>query len=138
MRSFLEKLAWRMERWMQGRNGLDDLARHLYYLGFALLVVSLFDRTGLVSLLAMVIIAYAMFRAFSRNLDKRQAENAAYLAKTAGIRRRAEQYRLRFAERKQYRFVKCNCGVTLRVKRGQGTKEIVCPRCRQHMTIDTK
>lgn len=138
MRNFLEKMAWKMERWMEGRNGLDDLARHLYYLGFALLVISLFDRTGLISLLAMIVIIYAMFRAFSKKLDKRQAENAAYMAKTAGIRRRLAQYRLRFSERKQYRFVKCKCGVTLRVKRGQGTKEIICPKCQQHMTVNTK
>lgn len=138
MRNFLEKMAWKMERWMEGRNGLDDLARHLYYLGFALLVVSLFDRTGLISLLAMIVIIYAMFRAFSKKLDKRQAENAAYIAKTAGIRRRLAQYSLRFSERKQYRFVKCKCGVTLRVKRGQGTKEIICPKCQQHMTVNTK
>lgn len=67
MRGFFEKMAWKMERWMQGRNGLDDLARHLYYVGFALMLLSLFDPTGLVSLLAVAAIAYAMFRAFSKS-----------------------------------------------------------------------
>lgn len=138
MRGFFERMVWKMGKWMEGRNGMDDLARHLYYVGLALLIISLFDRTGPVSLLAMVVLIYALFRAFSRKVDKRQAENAAYMQKTAGIRKKVEQTRLRFSERKQYRFVKCKCGVILRVKRGQGVKEIVCPKCREHMTVDTK
>ncbi len=138
MRGFFEKMAWKMERWMQGRNGLDDLARHLYYVGFVLLLLSLFDPSGLINLLAMVAIVYAMFRAFSKKLDKRQAENAAYLRKTAGIRTFFQQRKLRFDERKTYRFVKCKCGTTLRMRRGQGVREVVCPKCGNHLTCDTK
>ena len=48
MRIWLEKMAWKMQRFMMGRNGLDDLARHLYILGWVYLgLISKPKRTWL-------------------------------------------------------------------------------------------
>ena len=137
MRGWLEKLAWKSERFMQGRNGQDDLARVIYWAGFILLILSFFDGTGICSLLAFALLFYAMFRMLSKNIDKRQKENNWYLVKTEKLRKNASQQKLRFDERKEYRFFKCKCGATLRVRRGQGTKELVCPICHEHMTRKT-
>ncbi len=138
MRAWLQRMAWKMEQWMQGRNGLDDLARHAYYLGLALLLFSLFNPAGFIGLPASAVLIYALFRAFSKNVVKRQAENAAYLRVFDQVQKPLKQRYLRFKSRKEYRFFKCKCGAVLRVKRGQGVKELVCPVCHEHMTRDTK
>lgn len=161
MRGFLERLVWRTERFMQGRNGMDDMSRSLYWLGLILLILSIFLGRGTLNLLAMICFGYSIFRMLSTNVNARQSENTWYLNKTAGLRSRfgrgasyggnagagrnpfadikknAEQQKLRFDERKEYRFFKCKCGATLRVKRGQGTKELICPICKEHMTRNT-
>ena len=141
MRSFFERMAWKMERFMQGRNGQDGLARASYWLGFILLVLSLFMSAtavgSIVSILAFAAMFYALFRMFSKNIDKRQREDRAFMDKTEGVRRTAEQQKLRFSERKEYKFCRCKCGTTLRFRRGQGTKEFTCPRCKAKMTVKT-
>ena len=141
MRGFFERLAWKAERMMQGRNGQDDLARVLYWTGLILLLLSIFFNSGIVgmilNLLAFALLIYAMFRMFSKNVQKRQAENAEYLRRTEKLRTAASQYKLRFSERKQYKFAKCKCGTTLRFRRGQGTKEFTCPKCKAKMTVKT-
>ena len=53
------------------------------------------------------------------------------------MKKNMAQQKLRFEERKEYRFFKCKCGATLRVRRGQGTKELICPVCKEHMTRNT-
>lgn len=152
MRSFFERLAYSTERFMRGRNGMDNLARGLYWIGIILLILSLFFGTGLLNLLATAAFAAAIFRMLSTNLEARQRENVWYLNKTEALRgkaghrggnvledarKKAAQQKMRFDERKEYRFFKCKCGATLRVKRGQGTKELVCPICKEHMTRNT-
>ena len=67
---------------------------------------------------------------FSRNIYKRQAENAKYLkAKfrlTNGLRLRKE----RWSQRRDYKFFTCPaCHTTLRVPRGKGKINIVCRKC---------
>lgn len=141
MRSFFEKLAWKTERFMQGRNGQDDLARTSYFTGFVLLILSLFGSAtiwgAILNTLAFALMIYAIFRMLSRNTAKRSNENQLYLSKTEGIRTNLSQQRLRFAERKEYKFCKCKCGTTLRFRRGQGTRDFTCPKCKAKMTVKT-
>lgn len=72
-----------------------------------------------------------IFRMFSRNLQKRAHENEIYLQKTNKWRTSLHQARVRFKNRKQYKYFKCpQCGVRLRLTRGCGEKNIVCSQCK--------
>ena len=77
-------------RVMQGRYGVDQFSKFLLVLGLIAVVVSsvfVDNIAGLVFyILGWALVIYCYFRVFSRNIQKRYAENQAFLAKTYGIR----------------------------------------------------
>ena len=72
----------------------------------------------LLSFLAYIPLIWSIFRMYSRNIEARRRENAAFL---------------RFFSRltdKQYRYFRCpGCRQVVRVPRGKGKINIRCPKC---------
>ena len=129
-----EKLA----RFMVGRNGNDQLNLFLLTLALVLLVLSAifkgsFGRMSYI--IVFVLLGYAYFRMFSRNIHKRQEENGKFIRAryqfSAAMRLRKE----RWVQRKDYKFFTCpSCKTTLRVPRGHGKIKIVCRKCGNSFT----
>ena len=118
-------------RWMQGRNGLDDLANAMYVMGWVLFIVQLVTRNVWIHLLAMAAWGYAAFRICSKNIVKRQIENRWYRDHIALGEKQMRLGKRMWRERKTHRFFRCKeCGQMVRVPRGHGTIEITCPKCR--------
>ncbi len=129
-------------RVMAGRYGTDQLNRALSFFTLVLLVLSFVTGTSglgsLVWLLALVCLVWSTFRSFSRNVGKRQRENAAWLRLTGRFRREAGGARERFDQRKDYRFFRCpSCRTWLRVPRGKGKLNITCRQCGERFTRNT-
>ena len=119
-------------RFMQGRNGVDELARMHSWLVLILLLVGMFTRIGLFSLLALGLLIYMYFRVFSRNTSKRYEENRKYLDFRYNRTVAWNRFKKRFAQRRDYKFFKCPmCRQAVRVPRGHGKIEITCPKCRE-------
>ncbi|MCI6242067.1 MAG: hypothetical protein PUF81_00630 [Lachnospiraceae bacterium] len=119
-------------RFMQGRNGVDELARMHSWLVLILLLVGMFTRIGLFSLLALGLLIYMYFRVFSRNTSKRYEENRKYLDFRYNRTVAWNRFKKRFAQRRDYKFFKCPmCRQEVRVPRGHGKIEITCPKCRE-------
>ena len=119
-------------RFMQGRNGVDELARMHSWLVLILLLVGMFTRIGLFSLLALGLLIYMYFRVFSRNTSKRYEENRKYLDFRYNRTVAWSRFKKRFAQRRDYKFFKCPmCRQEVRVPRGHGKIEITCPKCRE-------
>ncbi|MBR3555856.1 MAG: hypothetical protein IKN89_08080 [Oscillospiraceae bacterium] len=132
----------RLAGFMAGRCGNDQLNRALNIATLVLLVLSVFlGRTavgGVVWVLALAGLAWSTIRTFSRNLPKRQRENAAYLARTRKLREGIRGVRDRFAQRKDYRFFRCpSCRSWLRVPKGKGKLNITCRQCGERFTRST-
>lgn len=138
MRSRMQQLLFKFARWMQGRNGPDDLCRFVFWAGMILWAIAFVFMLPLLDLVSLACLGYAIFRMTSRRIDRRQAENAAFLRRFEPIRRDLRQRKLRFDERKEFCFFRCSCGAVLRVRRGQGKKELICPKCHAHMTRNTR
>lgn len=66
-------------RFMNGRNGMDELARAESWVVMILLVVSIFTRSAILDILAIGLMIHMYFRVFSRNINKRYAENQKFL-----------------------------------------------------------
>lgn len=127
MNNMREKLI----RFMQGRYGTDQFSRFLLGVAVACLVLSLFIHSRIWSLLILLLIVYCYFRMFSRNIQKRYAENQKYLQLTGGIRRKWAVFLRDWKDRKTHRIYKCpGCGQKIRIPKGHGRVEIRCPRCR--------
>lgn len=118
-----------IQRLMYGRYGNDQLNMvliGLYLVCYLVFALTRFDPLYWVSL---VLIVLALFRLFSRNLPRRRAENAKFLALTGPA---AAWFRLQRTIRrdKEHRYFKCpNCGQQLRVPRGKGRITVTCRGC---------
>ena len=96
-------------RFMNGRNGMDELARAESWVVMILLLVSIFTRSAILDILAIGLMIHMYFRVFSRNVNKRYAENQKFLNARYEWTVKAERRKKRFAQRKQYKFFKCLC-----------------------------
>lgn len=120
----------------QGRQGMDELSKSMFWWGLVSLVLSGLliaflngVLSSLFSWLGLLLIILCFVRAFSRNLVQRELENSAYLSFLERKRRQFEGRKERFRQRKDFRFFKCpGCGTILRVPRGKGKIHINC-RC---------
>lgn len=120
----------KLQRWMWGRYGYDDLNRFLMISAVVCMVLSLFPRGGVFYLLAGAAMVYAYFRMFSRNISKRSAENQWFLSKTAKLRALFGKKKREPDQAKQYHIYKCpNCRQKIRVPRGKGRVAVTCRKC---------
>ena len=81
------------------------------------------------AVIAMLAAALLLFRMFSRNLVRRRAENARFLAWWSPIRGRLAGMRQRSLDREHKYFTCKSCKTICRVPAGKGKIEITCPKC---------
>ena len=121
----------KFQHFMQGRYGADQLSRFLTTIGLVLIILNLFVRSNIIVYLVMAILVYCYYRMFSRDYNRRYAENQKFLQKWGPVSRRLHNAVLRFQDRKMHRYFKCpNCHKRLRVPKGRGKITITCPHCR--------
>lgn len=125
----------KMQRFMSGRYGVDELGRTLSAVVLGCLVVSMFSP--LLSVLSVfywigiVLLIYSCFRMLSKNTAKRYEENQKFVNWRYRMTVKQNQSKKQFAQRKDYRFYKCpQCSQKVRVPRGKGKICITCPKCR--------
>ena len=129
--NFRQKIA----QFMYGRNGYDAFNQFLLIAAIALMVLGmLFSRVpmlaGLLSLLEWVVLIYCLYRTFSRDIYKRQKENAWYYEKRQAAGRWFRSLKDRWQQRKDYKFFRCpSCHALLRVPKGKGKLLLTCRKC---------
>ena len=117
-------------RFMAGRYGFDTFGRFTLIVALALMVLSTFFQSGILTILSWALVIYTYFSMFSRNVYKRAAENQKYLAKTYKIRCWFGKQKNLMAQRKTHHIYRCpTCGQKIRIPRGKGKIEIRCPKC---------
>ena len=108
---------------MLGRYGSDKLNVALLVSGIVLMLLgSILGKfaawAGVFTLLSYLVLIWCMFRMYSRNIDARKRENAAFLNF------------FNHMKDKEHRYYRCpKCHQTVRVPRGRGKINIRCPKC---------
>ena len=69
----------RLQNFMQGRYGSDQLSRFLLMLTLILLVLNFVSRSSVFGILAGVLLVWVYFRMLSRDVMRRRDENQKYL-----------------------------------------------------------
>ena len=120
----------KLQQFMYGRYGTDELGRALLYSGISLLVLSMLTGIELLNSLSLVFYVVMLVRALSRNCAAHRLENAKFLQLTQPLARRIRLLR-NMVQDKEHRYFKCpGCGKYLRVPRGKGRITITCRSCR--------
>ena len=121
-------MGW-LRRMMFGRYGIDQLSSALMggYLLFYLL--SFLFHSRLLSWIAVVLVLIVLFRMFSRQTDRRRAENEKFLSVTGPLIRKYNVWRCRRNDR-DHAYFKCpGCGQQLRAPKGKGKISVTCRSC---------
>lgn len=120
---------------MSGRYGFDQLYRCLLLSGvLCTLLASMLRDTpffsNLLQLAAFALLAWAIYRAMSRKVEKRYLENLHYLEKIGAVKQRFRMNKEKFQQRKDFKFFVCpTCKTNLRVPKGKGKVNITCSKC---------
>ena len=128
----MRNLMYKFSMFMQGRYGFDQLNLALVVLA---LIVDIFFGFfkfpwSMLQILAMPLLGLAVYRAFSRNIYKRSAENRKFLPVYNRITDWFKLTYKRFRDGKTHRYYKCPaCKASLRVKYVKGKHTIRCPKC---------
>lgn len=121
----------KIQRFMIGRYGADELAKAQSIAALILLFLSMFSRLGIFYWLAIALMIYSTWRMFSKNISKRYAENQKYLNYRYQMTVKWNRFKKHLAQRKIYRIYKCpQCKQKVRVPKGRGKICITCPKCR--------
>ena len=141
----------RLYRFMQGRNGVDALAKCLNKISFGCLIVAIvFTFVSIICLrhnapvasrvfqilyyvsygAGLLVMGLWIFRVFSRNVAKRQAENTRYLYRVQKYQRKAASLKQRWKDRKAFKYFRCpQCRQMMRAPRHKGKIRVTCSKC---------
>lgn len=128
--SFLDKLRAGLQRLMTGRHGADEMSLALLIAGLVLSIFGSLTRLGWLSILSLALYIYAIFRMFSRDHQKRYAENQKYLSIVHGSSGSVRQFFVRLKNIRKYKYFKCpECHSRLRLPRKVGEVTVTCGKC---------
>lgn len=128
----------RLRTFMMGRRGLDALSIALTVLFVLLSQFTRYSPLMLVRLLPALLFFLVVFRILSQNSDKRARENDIFLSYWNPLWHRVTGLFSKVRQSGQYRFYRCpSCRQEVRVPKGRGKIEIICPKCRGHFIKKT-
>lgn len=126
----------RMEQFMRGRYGTDQLNHAMTVFCLILLIAGIFVKSVLLSLFVWALLVFTLFRSFSRNYYKRRLENDRFMGVWNKIKSKFSLTVRRIKEIKAYRFRKCpHCKSVLRLPRKVGKHTVECPRCHKEFKM---
>jgi len=118
------------QRIMMGRYGSDQFNLALLLLSILLSLLSRMTDWIILLAVSYVPLFFAIFRMFSRNIQKRRAENAWFMKRWGPVSLWIRQKIGMLRQSKNFRFFRCpNCKTTVRVPKGKGKIQIRCPNC---------
>ena len=127
-------------RFMYGRNGVDALSWALVVLEVVLSLLSSFIHVRGVSqalyFMSTALMFVVLLRIFSRDLARRQAENAKFLTWWTPKANAIRGAKARRAD-KAHKYVRCSCGAYCRVPKNIGKVELTCPKCGKKRVVKT-
>ena len=129
--SFWQRIKAGFQRLMAGRNGADELALAVLILSMLFSFIGRLTRLAVLDLIGLAADIYVLYRMLSKNVPKRVSENQKFLGLWAKCRSSFQQFRVRFKNRKNYKYFKCpECHSLLRLPRKVGEVKVTCGKCR--------
>ena len=129
----------KIQKFMHGRYGTDELYKFLFILYIVLVILNLFLNNTIILILELLLIFIIFYRFLSKNIYARSNENQMYLKI-----RNSLSYPFKNINRnrkdKQHIYKKCHkCKTTLKLPlpSERGIKHAKCPKCGKRVTFFT-
>jgi predicted RNA-binding Zn-ribbon protein involved in translation (DUF1610 family) len=121
---------------MTSRCGLDELNNLLMLVGFIFVVIALFTKRWIFTLIGAFFIVLCYLRVFSKKVDRRREENAFYMRYMGKVVRYVEylvlcvRMKCKSIVDGEYAYFVCSqCKQVIRVPKGKNKVSIRCPKC---------
>ena len=120
----------KLRKFLSGRYGIDELYKFLIMANLVVILINIYTDWPFLDYISLVLLVVAIYRAFSRNINRRYEENARFLNWWNPLMRKIAGLRERAIGLKTYRYFRCPiCRQQLRIPRGKGRVLITCPKC---------
>lgn len=123
------KFQQKIQKFMYGRYGFDELYNFLFYIYFFLLIIDLFLDSKILTLIEFITIFIMVYRALSKKIYIRSNENQKYLK----IKRKISKWFENIKD-KNHIYKKCRyCKTILKLPLPDkiGIKHVKCPKCKK-------
>lgn len=128
---------YRLQNFMYGRNGMDRFNIALIIVYAVFIILSLFIRSIVFTIIQLLLLAYIIFRFVSKNLYSRQRENTVYMQIEKNVKSFVAVSVNRVKERKTHVYRKCpSCKNYLRLPKKKGHHTVKCPCCRNRFDVN--
>lgn len=129
-----DRLRNSLMRFMVGRYGTDKMNNVLFLSYMVLWILQMFFRRGVVgwvlSALGTVMAVVIIWRALSRNIPRRQAENERFIRLWTPIEAWFRRQFTRLRDIRRWRYRTCPyCSARLRLPIRRGRRTVTCSRC---------
>lgn len=133
---------YKLSQFLYGRYvayGIDLLTKVLAIICIILSVINLFVSSLFIYIFETALFIWMFYRLFSKNIQKRQAENRRLTNFINRIKGHLTLGRRMHKERETHIYKKCpHCSVMLRLPRKQGEHNVNCPRCKNNFKVKVR
>lgn len=133
---YVEMLQKDLREIMSIRCGLDELNNFIMLIGFIFITIALFSHHWIFTVIGALLVVLCYVRVFSKNLEKRQKENAFYMKYMGNVVKVVRRYKLsvkmwyKSLKDAEYLYFVCSgCGQVIRIPKGKNKVSVRCPKC---------
>lgn len=130
------KWLYKIQRFMIGRYGIDELYKFLFNLYLILFFPNIFLRNSIITKIEFIILFIAIYRVLSKNIKQRRKENKLFLKVKKNVIKPFLNIK-RNLQDKEHIYKKCSCGTTLKLPlpKKYGIKHAKCPDCKKRVAF---
>ena len=124
----------KFRKFMYGRYGIDELYKFLFRLYIILIILNLFIKSSILTILEFIVLLIMFYRILSKKIYKRSNGNQIYLKLKKKFLKPFRNIRRNIKD-KEYVYKKCkHCKKELKlpIPYKKGIKEVKCPKCKKH------
>lgn len=126
----------KLVKFMAGRYGVDQLSNFIFAVVMIIIVINIFVNSIILSVVYMLLWGWSIFRMMSRNIYKRQKENAVFLKLWNPVKGYFKLMKNKWRDRKTHVYKKCpKCKSVLRLPKKKGTHTVKCPKCSERFEV---
>ena len=132
------RLINKIQRFMYGRYGIDELYRFLFKIYIGLLIIGLFINNRILLYIELILLIFMIYRVLSKNIYKRQQENRLFLKLKSKSLKPFNNLKRNIRDRDYYVYKKCrHCKTTLKLPlpSARGIKHAKCSECKKRITM---
>lgn len=139
MENWSDYMRQKLERFMYGRYGTDQLSRFLLIIILIVTLIASFTKLYVLDIIGLIMFGYLYFRMFSKNISKRYSENEKYMRYQNKITGFFAHKKSELNQRKVYNIYKCpSCKQKVRIPKDKGKVSIKCPKCSTEFVKNSK